>query len=281
MSYGYQRVIALSVSLLLAESGSFSKSKLIYFEFELKLGTIPAMLSSIKRKIFGTPSTPKPIPVVTAIASPISPLARETNGRHVRKVVDTNTVYNQFEQLKRFQHINSPSDVFYQDKQDRSYITPEKRHKVSSTKANFPVMLVFVAVVSALTASVVVLLYIHLYVSAGGDVHNVGTGNSPYPTSELTLYQRPHQVQQYLPQPRDTEYNSPPSASLYKVIRIRENDALSGTHEEQQIGSTINAGRRKSKYSTFLSLKKLWTVVTSIAMVPVELKDENDFGSYL
>eukprot|EP01032_Pedospumella_encystans_P019418 gene19418-22076_t len=246
------------------------------------------MLSSLKKKILGTPTTPKatPVPAIaTAVASPVSLLARETSGRNIRKIVDTNTVYNQFEQLKRFQHSNSPSDVSYQEKLDKSLFTPEKTQTKSAPKAKLPVALLLVAIVSAITASVIVLLYTHLYPNGSGHVLSSSVKSPHYAASGYELYQPPHQVEQYLqlPQPPPQQVDSvavPTSASIYKVIRIRNNDLSGQGHEEQPHGSSTHQNRKRPKFSALSSLKKVWNVVSSIVMVPGELKEEKDFHFY-
>lgn len=253
--------------------------------FKNKLGILALMLSSLKKKILGTPSTPKAtlVPVVaTAVASPVSLLARETSGRNIRKIVDTNTVYNQFEQLKKFQHINSPSDIIYQEKSDKSYITPEKAQKKSHVNGNakLPVGLLLVALVSAVTASVVVLLYTHLYVMTSVSAPSNGLVSQHHAPIAYESFQNPYPVQQYLPQPYATVTESTPSASIYKIIRIRERSSAGQDGEEVKLESAEVKGRMKRKYLTRSSLKKIWGVVSSIVMVPVELKDENDFHFY-
>lgn len=248
------------------------------------------MLSSLKKKILGTPTTPKatPVPAIaTAVASPVSLLARETSGRNIRKIVDTNTVYNQFEQLKRFQHSNSPSDVSYQEKLDKPLFTPEKAQKKSAPRAKLPVALLLVAIVSAITASVIVLLYTHLYPNGSGPVLSSAVKSPHYAASGYELYQPPHQVEQYLqlpqlppPPPQVDSVAVPTSASIYKVIRIRKNDLSGQSHEEQPIESSTYRGRKRPKFSALSSLKKVWNVVSSIVMVPGELKEEKDFHFY-
>ena len=244
------------------------------------------MLSSLKKKILGTPTTPKatPVPAIaTAVASPVSLLARETSGRNIRKIVDTNTVYNQFEQLKRFQHSNSPSDVSYQEKLDKPLFTPEKAQKKSAPRAKLPVALLLVAIVSAITASVIVLLYTHLYPNGSGPVLSSPVKSPHFVACGYEMYQPPHQVEQYLQLPQPQQVNSvavPTSASIYKVIRIRSNDLSGQSHEEQTIESSTYRGRRRTKFSALSSLMKLWNVVSSIVMVPGELKEEKDFHFY-
>jgi len=246
------------------------------------------MLSSLKKKILGTPTTPKATPVqvvATAVASSVSLLARETSGRNIRKIVDTNTVYNQFEQLKRFQHSNSPSDICYKDKLDKPFIiTPEKTQKQSSPRAKLPVALLLVAIVSAITASVIVLLYTHLYVNVSGPVLSSALESPHHATSGyVALHQPPRPVEQYLPLPQPQPLDAvavvpPPSASICKIIRIRNSD-LPGLDREQ-LGPSTKQSLKRPKHLARLSLKKLWDIVSSVVMVPGELKDEKDFHFY-
>lgn len=98
-----------------------------------------------KKRSSKAPVEASAVPVIaTAVSSPTNLLARESSGRKVKKLVDTSTVFNQFEQLKRFQNANSYSPNIVKNKQPKSY-------------TKIP-LLFLVAILSAITASVVVLL---------------------------------------------------------------------------------------------------------------------------
>lgn len=114
-----------------------------------------SMLSFLWRKKYsGVAVQARAVPVVaTAVGSPANLLARKGSGRKVRTTIETSTVFNQFEQLKRFQNA-----------QNLSPGSPVA-DKIKETKP-FPKipLLVLVAILSAVTASIVVLVYATLFI---------------------------------------------------------------------------------------------------------------------
>lgn len=101
------------------------------------------MWSFTKKKVLGTPSKVSIEPVIaTPVYSPNTLLARECSGRHAKKSLDSTIIYNQFEQLKRFQSLQSMDTI---------------QKPKSSHNASMFVIVLLISILSAVIASVVTL----------------------------------------------------------------------------------------------------------------------------
>lgn len=109
-----------------------------------------AALSFIfRRKPPSSPVQASAVPVIaTALASPTNLLSRESSGRKGKRNIDTATVFNQFEQLKRFQNAQNSNP---------SSPVAEKPKEIRNSPSLS--LLLFVAILSAVIASVTVLVY--------------------------------------------------------------------------------------------------------------------------
>jgi len=237
------------------------------------------MLPFFKKRVLGISPKPVAVPVAaTAFASPVPLLARDASGRNVKKVVDTSTVFNQFEQLKKFQHINSTPDKAYEEK-----IPSSKRQ---STKVPW-LLLIVVAIVSSITASVVVLTYTTMH-----DVRGLAAPLHTDVIRDSFSEARRHRTVPAVSADRDHSRAMisapevlPPYAKVYKVIHVREHDHVSSEGGRDPLvidqdraglpGQVLPKGLNGRVKRSVLRIVK---AVSEIFMVPTELRHEVDFN---
>lgn len=240
------------------------------------------MLPFFKKRVLGISPKPVAVPVVaTAFASPVPLLGRDASGRNVKKVVDTSTVFNQFEQLKKFQHINSTPDKVFEEK------IPSISSKRQSAKVPW-LLLIVVAIVSSITASVVILTYTSLHVPSY-DTRGPASPLNPDVNRDTFSEARRHRTVPTVNSGGDlsramitSPETLPPYAKVYKVIHVRKADVLFDNGESDQLlidhDRTAQQAPNGLKVRAKRSALKIFKAVTEIFKVPIELRHEIDFN---
>ena len=232
------------------------------------------MLSFLRKRVIGSSSKGKSqIPVLaTAVATPLPILSREVNGRNVKKGIDTSIVYNQFEQLRKFQHLNNLSN---------SSISADHVKRPKKETNSFPQLqlLVLVALISAVTASIVVLMYSTLF-------WNTSTPICP----NLVIKQQVPSVKvlnqlNYQEQSRNDPWghSHPNYQSFNELIPTRKKENIQMTTYTKKVFLLPSpAVEIKPKVHFALLSKQIFTnaakLVAEILKAPMELKYEVEFN---